>query len=95
MGVFKHKPWRSKRYLTWIRTLPCACCGATPSDAHHIIGYGGTMGGKPSDLFCMPLCRIHHQMVHENRSQFLIAQVKWLMQTLDLAMEIGKLERGI
>lgn len=50
----------SGKYLAWVRTQPCCCCGAE-SQAHHIIGKGdGCMGGKSPDYWAIPLCAHHH-----------------------------------
>lgn len=46
----------SERYRRWVRTLPCAWCGAAPpSDANHE-PRRGMSGGKRDDLNVMPLC---------------------------------------
>ena len=52
------KTARSWRYLAWIRSLPCAICGAVPSEAAHT-GNGG-MRIKASDYSTVPLCSEHH-----------------------------------
>ncbi len=65
----KNKPLRSARYLSWIRSQRCVYSGRTENIiAHHIIdvGMGGCMGGKPSDLFTIPLDGEVHQMLHLN-----------------------------
>ena len=45
----------------WVRTLPCLCCGYTPSDPHH--EPPRSLGGTSKDL--VPLCRFHHQGRHD------------------------------
>ncbi len=62
------KPFRSKPYLDWVKSLECCGCGAPADDAHHIIdsGFGGGMGTKPSDFQTIPLCRGCHTNLHEN-----------------------------
>jgi hypothetical protein len=64
---------RSEKYLAALRSLPCVCCGATPSEAAHIrlksqqweritgirTGAGGSE--KPNDFWALPLCALHHR----------------------------------
>jgi len=55
----KRKLIRDPKYLSWIRTLPCAICGKpAPSEAMHqrCLG-GGGMGLKPSDHETLPGCK--------------------------------------
>jgi hypothetical protein len=53
-------PARDPRYRAWIRTLPCAVCGARwRVEAAHT-GYDGGMAQKSSDYSCVPLCRNCH-----------------------------------
>lgn len=55
------KTARSWRYLAWIRTLPCAVCGAQPSEAAHT-GSDGGISMKASDYSAIPLCSHCHRM---------------------------------
>lgn len=57
---------RDKQYKTWIRQLPCLCCGR-PSDPHHVPEKGhGSKGAKTSDRRCIPLCSTHHKETHNS-----------------------------
>jgi hypothetical protein len=62
----KTKAARDKKYLAWIRTLPCAVCGKPgPSEAaHQRILQGGGIGLKPSDYESIPLCTDCHHIEH-------------------------------
>jgi len=65
---------RSWKYRAWIRSLPCAVCGNTPSEAAHTASDGG-MSLKASDFSCVPLCADCHTQgtyaYHRlNRQQF-------------------------
>jgi hypothetical protein len=62
----KQKPWRSKKYLKWIRDQPCCVTGITePSDYHHITTSGNRgMGTKTDDFYTIPLCHEEHQRLH-------------------------------
>jgi hypothetical protein len=44
---------------------PCLLCGRKPSDPHHLrCMQPRALGRKVSDEFSVPLCRIHHRLVH-------------------------------
>ena len=44
---------------------PCLICGRKPSDPHHLrYMQPRALGRKASDEFAVPLCRIHHRLVH-------------------------------
>lgn len=63
----KVKPARDKKYLAFIRSLPCLVCQRPgPSDPHHEQEKGhGTMAGKCSDYRTVPLCHTHHRERHD------------------------------
>ena len=52
------------KYLQWVKTLTCVECGTDQCiDAHHLIGHN--RGGlKNPDEFAFPLCRQHHDRLH-------------------------------
>lgn len=52
--------WRSPRYLSWIRTLPCAICGRWPTEAAHTGSRG--LGQKAPDFSAIPLCPQCHRL---------------------------------
>lgn len=62
----KQKPFRSQRYMRWVRTLPCSTCGTDQGvQAHHIIGHGhGGKAIKAPDHLTMPLCAVCHTELH-------------------------------
>ena len=83
--------WRSPDYLAFVRSLPCCLCGASPCDAHHLIGLGwglSGMGLTAPDSFAMPLCRHHHQLTHAN-SAIQGLQPQWLKATIRAAFQAG------
>lgn len=57
----KPKRISSKRYLEFIRSLPCVNCGR-PAEAHH--AETGGMGIKANDTRTISLCHPCHQMAH-------------------------------
>lgn len=81
---------KNPEYLKFVRTLTCCHCGNPNVEPHHIIGLGeGVMADTASDIHTMPLCREHHNMLHENPS--LWPQAPWVMRTQDKAVEAGVL----
>ena len=58
---------RASAHLARVRACGCCVpgCWREPVQAHHDRrdGRGGT-GIKPSDIFCVPLCNLHHSQVH-------------------------------
>jgi len=95
--MMRTKPWRSKAYLRWVRTLPCAGCGMGQSEAHHPIacGLGGTMGGKASDVLAIPLCRVCHRELHAGVAEWELGhggQLLHAARTVDRATREGVIE---
>jgi hypothetical protein len=58
---------RSKAHLAFVREQPCLVCKQTPSDPHHLkFAQPRALGRKVSDEFTVPLCRTHHQDLHQH-----------------------------
>ena len=66
VGLKKSKKKSDKKYLDYIRSLPCCVCQAfgepqlSPTTAHHTI-HDRFSGAKRSDREAIPLCDGHHQ----------------------------------
>lgn len=76
--------YRSAAYLKWVRSQPCAVCGAKPCQAHHEpLGLAG-MGIKCPDSHGMPLCHFCHDARHHYGAE-------WLEDRIDPKMTIIKL----
>ena len=61
------KPYRDKKYMSWVHTLPCIVTGLSGEgiEAHHVrMGQDGGMGMKPSDYRCLPLHYTKHRELH-------------------------------
>lgn len=90
------KPYRSKKYLKWVSSLPCSATDYQADDAHHIIGYGlGGMGTKASDFFTIPLTRDKHVEMHRDSRRFedfYGLQPGHVVETLRLGLELGKID---
>lgn len=87
--------WQSPDYLSWVKSQPCSCCGASADDPHHLIGHGqGGMGTKAHDSFTIPLCRAHHTELHNDPVGFerkYGSQLEMLKNVLDRAFALGVL----
>ena len=57
--------YRSREHLRHVAWQACLICGRKPSDPHHLrYLQPRAFGRKASDLFVVPLCRIHHRALH-------------------------------
>jgi hypothetical protein len=57
--------YRDREHLRLVAQQPCLICGRKPSDPHHLRHLQPrALGRKASDEFTVPLCRIHHRLVH-------------------------------
>lgn len=95
MNLQKQKPFRSKKYLEFVRSLPCFITGKTENViAHHIIscGLGGSMGSKVSDLFAIPMCTEEHQRLHGGETIDYIDQKAEVLRTIEKAVHAGVLK---
>jgi len=92
MMFAKPVKWRSKKYLKWVKSLPCDC-GAPADDAHHIQvrGLGKGTGTKISDLFTIPICREHHSNVHNDGIYMESYQMLLALRTIERALNEGVL----
>ena len=87
--------WTAPRYLEWIKTQPCECCGKPSDDPHHLIGWGqGGMATKAHDIFAIPLCRQCHTELHNDPVKFEqkhVPQPVMIIRVLDRAYGLGVL----
>lgn len=62
------KPYRSAKYLKFIRSKPCVICGNPNTVPHHIrrLYWMAGMGIKPHDYVTIPLCDSHHDPAIES-----------------------------
>ena len=86
--MMKQKPFRSRKYLDWIKKQPCMFCSQPADDPHHVIGmwHLSGMGMTAPDSMCMPLCRPHHDLVHQEPA-IQPMQAEWLLWTLNKALK--------
>lgn len=65
LAVPAPRRYRNKAHLRYVAQQPCLLCGRKPSDPHHLrFMQPRALGRKASDEFVVPLCRIHHRLVH-------------------------------
>lgn len=57
---------RSPAHRAWVRGFACSACGRTDAIecAHVRVGTDGGMGIKPSDRWCISLCKDCHNQQH-------------------------------
>lgn len=60
----------AKDHMGRVASLPCAVCGASPVEVHHVLE-GRTPGRRSSDFLTIPLCpschRDNHNGIHGQR----------------------------
>jgi hypothetical protein len=65
LAVSAPRRYRDKAHLRYVAQQACLLCGRKPSDPHHLRHLQPrALGRKASDEFAVPLCRIHHRLVH-------------------------------
>lgn len=66
LTISEPKRHRDKDHLRFVASQPCLVCGRQPSDPHHLrFAQPRALGLKVSDEFTVPLCRDHHQQLHQ------------------------------
>lgn len=58
------EPFRSEKYLAWVRRQASAESGRAAGQAHHVIGHGRLGKSKHSDLWSFPLSPLEHDALH-------------------------------
>jgi hypothetical protein len=57
--------YRDRAHLEFVASQPRLLCGRRPTDAHHLrFAQPRALGRRVSDEFAVPLCRIHHYVLH-------------------------------
>ncbi|AMO48871.1 YdfU protein [Enterobacter sp. FY-07] len=92
----KRHRWVNDKYTRWVKAQQCMCCNNPADDPHHLIGHGqGGMGTKAHDLFVIPLCRAHHNELHNGTvaafEQKYGTQPELIIKLLDRALALGVL----
>jgi hypothetical protein len=80
------KRLRDKVHLKFVASQPCLICGRQPSDPHQLrFAQPRALSMKVSDEFTVPLCRGHHQQLHQAGNE----EVWWKGLNIN-ALEIAK-----
>ena len=65
LAIAAPRRYRNREHLRFVAQQPCLVCGRKPSDPHHLrFMQPRALGRKASDEFAVPLCQIHHRLVH-------------------------------
>src|SRR5262245_32779474 len=65
LAVAAPRRYRNRDHLRYVIQQACLVCGRKPSDPHHLRHVQPrALGRKASDEFAVPLCRVHHRVVH-------------------------------
>jgi hypothetical protein len=79
---------RDKEHLAFVASRNCLVCGRYPSQAHHVrFAQPRALGRKVSDEFVVPLCAIHHRVLHNFGKE----EEWWQQQKLDPIKEACRL----
>ena len=83
-GLQKPVKYRDKKYLAWIRTLPCLACGGKSEACHVRQPHSGAgTGVKPHDYYAIPLCNKDHSYENERFYGTDIQIIKLLMKYIN------------
>jgi Rad52/22 family double-strand break repair protein len=86
LTIAEPKRLRDKDHLRFVASQPCLVCGRQPSDPHHLrFAQPRALGLKVSDEFTVPLCRDHHQQLHQAGNE-----LAWWHDLHINALEIAK-----
>jgi hypothetical protein len=95
LTVAAPRRYRNREHLRYVAQQACLLCGRKPSDAHHLgFTQPRALGRKVSDEFAVPLCRIHHRLLHRSRDE----RAWWRQAGIDpikVARKLWKETRGI
>jgi ERF superfamily len=65
LALGEPRRYRDRAHLEFVASQPCLLCGRRPTDAHHLrFAQPRALGRRVSDEFAVPLCRIHHRVLH-------------------------------
>lgn len=78
---------RSPAHRAWVRSHKCCVpgCDEMPIECAHVRrAFNSGTGMKPSDAYCVSLCKSHHAASHRGERSF---EMKWGIDLLKLARE--------
>jgi len=97
ISFFKEESFRSREYISWVKSLPSIISGMPAHDAHHIKGRGYGGGVKVSDLMSIPLTRQEHTEFHAMgwkswEAKYNVDQRDLVLKTIERALREGILK---
>lgn len=85
---------RSKAHLLFVRSAPCIICGELPCHAHHLtFAQPRGLSIKVSDEFTVPLCAMHHNVLHQAHNERLFWKQNGI-DALDIAARLWTQTNG-
>jgi hypothetical protein len=61
---------RDAAHLKFVASQPCLICGRNRAQAHHLrFAQPKAMGRKVSDEYTVPLCSLHHRLLHQTGNE--------------------------
>ena len=74
---------RDQAHLKFVASQPCLICGRNKAQAHHLrFAQPKAMGRKVSDEYTVPLCSMHHRLLHQTGNEI----AWWEYQQIDPLM---------
>ncbi len=84
---------RDQAHLKFVAAKPCLICGRNRAQAHHLrFAQPKAMGRKVSDEYTVPLCSLHHRLLHQTGNEI----CWWEYQKIDpmtIAAELWRQSR--
>ena len=81
---------RDHAHLKFVASQPCLICGRNKAQAHHLrFAQPKAMGRKVSDEYTVPLCSMHHRLLHETGNEI----AWWEYQQIDPLKRAAELWR--
>lgn len=82
------KRWRSKRFLSFVRSLPCSVAGCTARDVEAAHFGPRAAGTKVHDFLAVPLCSRHHRESHDTGKAWAHRDLvrTWQLRTIAAAL---------
>jgi hypothetical protein len=85
---------RDAAHLKFVAGQPCLICGRNRAQAHHLrFAQPKAMGRKVSDEYTVPLCSLHHRLLHQTGNEI----AWWEYQGIDpmtVAAELWRQSRS-
>ena len=95
LALAEPKRIRDQAHLRFVASQPCLICGRNKAQAHHLrFAQPKAMGRKVSDEYTVPLCSMHHRLLHQTGNEI----AWWEYQQIDplpVAAELWRQSRAV